>query len=100
MSQQEMNGNLGKLKIVMFDEELIALNEEIANHPALMELLRTQPDKDIYILISEVAAYLGIILDGNYTKTDILHFCAKATETLRGMRTGIIIASTGNDNIH
>lgn len=100
MSKQEETGSLGILKVVMFDEELIALNEEIANHPALMEILSKQEDKDIYVLIAEVSAYLGVILDGTYTKTDILHLCTKMTETLRNMRTGLIVVSGESPNVH
>ena len=80
----------GILKIEYFPEELIALNEEVANHPDLQERLAGQENKDVYILINEIAAFLGIILDGMYTQEDILKLCTDMTFKLRARR-GLII---------
>jgi hypothetical protein len=80
----------GILKIQMFPEELITLNEETAKHPKLGELLASQPNRDPYILLCEVAAYCGIVLDGEYTYKDVLEICDKLVRQLQSMRTIII----------
>lgn len=72
---------------VYFEQELLDLRTELDNHPDLMNILRLQPNQDIYIHLCEIAAHLGIILDGRYTKDDILELCAIFTKKLIEKRT-------------
>lgn len=83
--------DLGKYNIEMFPPELIALNEETAKHPKLGELLSQQPNRDVYILLCEVAAYCGVVLEGTYTRDDVLKICDKLTTQLQSMRTIVIM---------
>lgn len=76
--------------LVYFEDELLNLREELPHHPALMGTLIAQANDDIYIHIVEIAAYCGIVLDGTYTKDEILQICEKCTEVLVGKRTLII----------
>jgi hypothetical protein len=78
------------LKIEMFPEELIALNEEIAHHPILLARLQEQTDPDIYIRINEIAAYCGILLDGMYTRDEVIKLCTLLREKLFKSRTIVI----------
>ncbi len=71
-----------KLQFEMFPEELIQLRIEIDNHPDLLVILAGQADKDVYIQICEIAAYCGIVLDGMYTREDIIGLCKKCLEHL------------------
>ena len=68
--------NLRGMKVEIFPDEVIELNREVANHPALMKILSEQEHKnDMYIMLCEVAAYCSVVLDGYYTKDDILALC-------------------------
>lgn len=71
-----------KLQYEMFPEELIQLRIEINNHPDLLVILAGQADKDVYIQIAEIAAYCGIVLDGDYTRDDIIGLCKTCLEHL------------------
>ncbi len=52
--------------INIFHEELIHLNQEIANHPKLMELLANHPMAEWEIKMAEIALYCEVIVDGDY----------------------------------
>jgi hypothetical protein len=75
----------------LMEPQLIALNAEVPQHPDLMERLAQQKDKDLYIQINEIAAFLGILLDGQYTYQDILNLCELMTKKLYERRTQIIL---------
>lgn len=75
------------MHLVFFEQELLDLQQELSFHPELLQILAEQPDKDIYISISEIAKYLGIILHGDYTKQDILKICSDMTVDLQKKRT-------------
>lgn len=62
----------GQLNYVLFPEPLYHLRCEIENHPELKLRLSEQDNKDIYIQISEIAAYCGIIVNGTYTRDQIM----------------------------
>ena len=74
-----------------FPEELIALRQEIDHHPDLLTILAGQADKDVYVQIAEIAAYCGIVLDGMYTRDDIIGLCDKCIKALQAKRISIII---------
>jgi hypothetical protein len=82
--------DLGTLHVEMFPEELIALNEEIIHHPILLARLKAQTDPDIYIRINEIATHCGLILDGMYTRDDILELCVLLKDKLYKSRSTII----------
>ena len=71
-----------------FESELLELNKEIQYHPDLLTILAVQGDKDIYVMIAEISAFCGMILEGDYSKDDVLKICEKCTEILRGRRIG------------
>lgn len=71
------------LKFEFFPEELTALRVEIDKHPALLKILAAQEDKDVYIQISEIAAYCGIVLEGTYTRDDVIKLCDKLVWELK-----------------
>ena len=55
----------------MFSEERIALNKELAYHPALMELLGKHAMDEFEIRLAEIAAYCGVVVDGDYLSKDL-----------------------------
>jgi hypothetical protein len=83
------------LKYEMFPPELVELNIEVSHHPDLGKILRAQTDRDVYILLAEVAAFCGIALEGDYSLDDILKLCTLLTKKLYERRTGITLISSG-----
>lgn len=79
-------------KYELFEQELIDLNQEVAFHPDLQEILRQQTEKDFYVQLADIAALCGVILEGDYTKGDVLRLCTILTKKLYERRTGIMIS--------
>lgn len=78
------------LRHELFPEPLIQLRIEINNHPDLLTILAGQADKDVYIQLCEIAAYCGIILEGMYTRDDVIGLCEVCLEKLIRKRDVII----------
>jgi hypothetical protein len=74
-----------------FDKELLNLRREITHHPDLQVILVAQESTDLYIHLSEIAAYVGMVLDGTYSREDILELCDKMTKKLYEKRTSVIL---------
>lgn len=87
------------MHFVLFEQELLDLQQEIHKHPPLLKVLEEQQDKDIYIQLCEIAAYCGIVLQGYYTKEDILELCVVMTKKLIEKRTIRIFTGEGNGEI-
>lgn len=81
----------GKVTLVFFPDEALALNKEVQNHPKLVEQLSSQGNKDFIVLLAEIAAYCAIALDGAYDEADIKNICRHCTDRLISMRTGLIL---------
>lgn len=75
---------------VYFEDELINLRRELQNHPDLQVILYAQEVHDIYIHIAEIAAYLGVALNGTFTKKEVLELCDMFTKLLIAKRTIIL----------
>lgn len=73
-----------------FETELIELRKEIEHHPELMMILQAQQSSDIYVHIAEIAAYCNVLLDGTYSKEDILEICDECTKRLKQQREIIV----------
>lgn len=86
-----MNGSSPKLNIEMFPQQMLDLHTEVRKHPALMQLLHDQENKDVYIQLMEIAAYCEIVVIGTFTHQDILDIVEKCTRKLFSMRTSVII---------
>jgi hypothetical protein len=99
------------VQIVMFDPPLIALAQEIQNHPKLVQRMKQaelegknahatiftlKQDDDIPVInnfsdsIGFLAAEAGILLHGEYSYEDILGVCDKIREALIEKRTVIV----------
>jgi 1-aminocyclopropane-1-carboxylate deaminase/D-cysteine desulfhydrase-like pyridoxal-dependent ACC family enzyme len=66
------------LEIVMFPEEVIQLNRELATglHPKLEAILSEVPgDHDFVERIAHIAAYCEIILDSMYDENELAGLC-------------------------
>jgi len=77
--------------IQLFEPELIALRKEIEFHPELKMILKGQESPDIYVHIAEIAAYCEIVLDGTYSRDDILKLCEIMTQKLFQKRSILIV---------
>jgi len=81
------------LKLEFFPESLQALRVEIANHPDLLQILHNQSDKDVYMQISEISAYCGILLEGDYSKEDVIRLADKLVWKLKSKNSLLILPS-------
>lgn len=76
--------------LVEFPMEAIELNIEMSHHPelavAIGVYLLENPNADFYDKLATVAAYVGIVLDGNYTMDDVRHLCTLCTQKLQERR--------------
>lgn len=77
--------------IVMFPPEILNLQIETAKHPPLVEQLREDASEDFGTKLGTIAAYVGVVLDGDYTGLDILAICVKLTDKLYDKRSGNVI---------
>lgn len=71
---------------VYFEEELINLRRELQHHPDLQVILYAQQVHDIYVHIAEIGAYLGVAINGTFTKQEILDLCDMFTKLLVAKR--------------
>lgn len=72
---------------VYFEQELIDLRRELQHHPDLQVILRLQEVQDIYVQIAEIAAHLGVAVNGTFTKEEVLTLCTLLTKLLEAKRT-------------
>jgi hypothetical protein len=117
MSEKELNEEgteKGKLELRYFDTRLISLMAEVRAHPDLIEKINKaeengrnfhstifqtaeNPDMDVIRTAEEglgfIAAYVGIMLEGDYLMEDLLNCCDAIRERLEERRT-IYINST------
>jgi len=80
-----------KLNIEMFPQEILDLHTEVRKHRDLMQKLHDQEDKDVYIQLLEIAAHLNILVEGTFTRDDILELCKLMTAKLYERRSIIIL---------
>ena len=73
-----------------FPPQVTYLQEEINNHPALLQLLQTQHMQGVITetldMVLHIAAYAGVEVDGMLNEKDILNLCEICTERLRKLR--------------
>lgn len=92
MSEPEKFSDKKNLQFELFPPDIIALNMEVIHHPKLMEILKNQPVKDVYIGLLEIATYCNLpIVADVYTHADILEICRELTKALYSKRTQLII---------
>lgn len=84
----------GGVTLEYFPDELIELRIEIDNHPELLAILAGQADKDVYVHIAEIAAYCKVLLNGDYTRDDIIEVCGKLVDHLKKKREVHIYSDT------
>jgi hypothetical protein len=58
----------------------------------LQEVLRGQVEKDFYVQLADIALFCGVVLEGDYTKEEVLKLCTILTKKLYERRTGIMIS--------
>lgn len=75
----------------LYEQELQDLNAEVIHHPELQKILAAQADKDFYVQLADISLYCGVVLDGDYTKDDVLKLCTLLTKKLYERRTQIIL---------
>lgn len=65
--------------INIWPDELIQLNQEVRNHPILMNLLGNHERNDAVneweTKLAEIAVYCEVILDGTYNEEELVKLC-------------------------
>ena len=77
----------------MFSQHRLDLAQEVKQHPTLMEFINNHPQDEFEIILSEIAAYCEVGLDGDYTPSDLDGLCKVLYEKLVGKRTGFVFAA-------
>jgi hypothetical protein len=74
-----------------FPQELVDLQIEVHKHPALLQILHDQPEKDVFIQLMEIATYCKVVVHGDYTQDEILGLCRLLIQKLQQDRTIIVL---------
>lgn len=76
--------------INIWPDELIQLNQEVRNHPILMQLLGNHERNDAVneweTKLAEIAVYCEVILDGTYSEEELVKLCGILRVKLVGRR--------------
>lgn len=75
-----------------FDPRMIALQEEVFNHPRLMELLAKHPPQEKEMRIAEIAAYCEVMLDGYYSEEQLNELADVLTRKLKQKNCIVLIS--------
>lgn len=75
--------------------DLLALNDEMQNHPSLMQhmaeyIANNNGDVSLEDKIGFIAAFCGIVVDGYYTPTEVHILASKCVMELRNARAELI----------
>ena len=79
------------LNLNYFSDSMLALAQEVGNHPHLVQRLKNHPAAEFEIKLAEIAAYCEIALDGYYTPVDIDKLCEILYNKLRSSRSALIL---------
>jgi hypothetical protein len=74
------------MKIEYFHKARIELAQECVYHPELKEFLANHPAEEFELKLAEIAAYLDIVLDGDYTQAQLDNLCNIMIWKLRSKR--------------
>lgn len=69
-----------------YPEEYIELQKELRFHPVLLDRLQKFDQKDVELVIAEIAAYCEILLDGIYVEADIVRLAGLMIPKLKAKR--------------
>ena len=95
----KMNIGGTTLVAVLSPENIQQLAQEIHKHPDLLAHLREQESPDIYVWLIDIAAFLGIVVDGAYTGMDMDHLAGIMLKQLTERRTGLVFLQ-GNSTVN
>lgn len=87
------------MHIHLFDQRLLDLQQEIfQHHPHIIELCSWTAQNnpggdDFYIQLCEVAAAIGIVVEGDFGDKDVYKLCEFITKQLVKSRTTIVVSN-------
>lgn len=79
--------------LVLFSPERIALQKELVHHPELIALLQNHPADEFEIRLAEIAAYCGVLMDGNYLPHELDRLCGILVDKLMAKRCLLLLPS-------
>jgi len=74
-----------------FHPTLIALQQELQHHPALLKQLESQQDQDFEIRFGTIAAYCKVVMDDFYTAQDFIDIAGQLIRILQSKRVSVIL---------
>ena len=81
-------GRIGRIE--MFPDNIYDLQVEASHHLDLSLYMQQVDDSDFYIRLANIAAFLGILLDGDYSKEDLERLVDIMIRKLRDRRTIVV----------
>ena len=78
-----MSKSLDNRVQVLFPEVYFQLQDECSFHPQLQIQLANHPATEFEVKLAEIAAYCGIVLDGEYSDADFQHVAALCITKLK-----------------
>lgn len=91
------------IKVILFSQDLIALNEEIANHPELQRRMTEMIANDPQMAgfeekMAMICSYVGINVDSWLGKDGINELASLCTDKLRGKRSILILPASSTSH--
>ena len=84
----------------MFPEVIIELQAEIQKHPDLIvNLLQLPKDSEVEEKLGEVAAFVGVMLDGYYNEDAVLDLCETLLVKLKDKRRELVVETAAEPKI-
>lgn len=74
----------------LFPDEMIALQDELMNHPDVMTALSVTDDKSMGGILASLCTIFDIVIDGVFNEKEICGIAAQLTKELRQRRTLIV----------
>lgn len=84
-----------KYVIEYFHPNRQALQEEVRNHPELVQQLADlepgTPETEFETRLAAVATYCNVLLDGDYLQSDLDEICGHLVQKLRAKRIAVFV---------
>lgn len=82
-----------RLEFVLFPDSAVALNQEVRNHPHLMERLSKHKftQNNFTEMLMEIATYCNIAIEGYIDEDGLDDLCTLLTQKLRDKSTILIL---------
>lgn len=84
-------------ELVYFNQNRVDLAQECKEHPELMDLLAMHQQDEFEVMLAQIAAYCEVVLNDNYTPSDLDYLCGILCNKLREKRGSIVFIPADNN---